>query len=188
MDELISTMQFRTAIPFGYLIFALILLISSLWAAKSIFHLCWKKNFRSVKLYFALGLLLVNSAYAYVNIAFEHDLNLNPTFVEADVFGEWQDGNSRLSLLKDGTAVLNLDKEYRTRLGLENGKGYWNKHQDFEISIGKGQKESGSKSAFLRVVIFNSKYRIIDYPEDGDMWDGDLGFKRENIVKENQVH
>jgi len=189
MDNLISVIQFRTSVPFGYLIFALIWLMISLWAAKNIIQLCWKKKFRSVKLYIASGILLVNSAYAYVNIAFEEYLNLNPLFVEADVFGEWQDGNSSFSLLQDGTAVLKMDKEHRTRLGLENGKGYWYKHQDFYISIGNAQKESSSKSVLLRVVNFNGKYRVIaDFPLDPDEWNGDLGFKRQDIVKDDQLY
>ena len=189
MDDLISAIQFRTALPFGYLIFALIWLTISLWATKNIIQLCWKKKFRSIKLYLASGILLVSSAYAYVNIAFEEYLNINPLFVEADVFGEWQDGSSSFSLLQDGTAVLKLDKEYRTRLGMENGKGYWYKHQDFYISISNAQKESSSKSVLFRVVNFNGKYRVIaDYPSDPDQWDGDLGFKLQDIVKEDHLY
>jgi len=187
MNELIPAIQFRTDLPFGYLIFWLTWLMISLWAAKNVIQLCWKKKFRSVKLYIASVLLLVNSAYLYVDITIEEYLDYNPRFVEADMFGEWQDESSSFSLLQDGTAVLNLDKEHRTLLGLENGKGYWHKHQSYYISIGKGQKESSSKSVLFRVISFKGKYRLIIAidPLVLDGWNGDLGFKREDFVKEN---
>lgn len=183
MEDLLSLMQVRTAVPFGYLIFWLAWLSVSFWAAKNVVQQCWTKRYRSARLYVALGLLFLSSLFLYSNIRFDAYLNMNPLFAEADVIGEWQDGDSQFTLLQNGRAILNLNDEYKRRLGLENGEAYWQKHYDFNIRIGSNRKGRGPDTAVLRVISFNGKFRIIvdDY-EDPDMWDGNLGFKRENLA------
>lgn len=181
MEEFISLIQFRTAAPFGYLIFFIVCLSVGIWAIKNIVRLCWLKDFKKPKLYVALGLLMLESAYIYINIANSEMINMNPVFSESDIVGNWVDGESTITLSQDGKATIQLGRKYLSRLQIDNGDGYWRKQQDFNIFIGSNTVDTVSKTGVLRVITCNNKYRIIIENHDPDMWDGDIGFKRKSM-------
>ena len=179
MDEFISSIQFHTAVPFGYLLFFMAWISLCIWAIKNITTMVWRREFRSVKLYAMMILLVVNFGYAYASIIYSENIDLNPSFSEMDLVGEWVDGSSKVVLSKEGKAELYLSKDHLARLEIENGSGYWYKEHDFNILIGSTAVHNVSKSGVLRVIKYGESYRIIieDYG-DRDMWDGHLGFKR----------
>lgn len=184
MEDLFSILLIRTAIPFGYLIYAVMWLVVSLWAIVTIVRLCWTGRFGSIKLYVASALLFLSAATIYSNMMFDKYLDLNPGFADADIIGTWRDGNSEFTLLETGRTIIDLTDEHRYRLDVENGEGTWQKIYDFNIKISDAQEKPGSKTGLLRVIRFNEKYRIIiDDFDDPDMWDGDLGFKRVDTQK-----
>lgn len=179
MDEFISLIQFRTAIPFGYLLFSIAWLVLTVSGIITILVLAWKKKYRSPKLYLMLSLVALNFGYAYVNIYYGSDLDLNPLFSESELIGEWGDGKSKMLLLENGKAKLFLSPKHRKRLEIDNGSGYWYKENNFNLIIGSNERDRESKNALFRVIKYGKNYRIIieDY-EDLDQWDGGLGFKQ----------
>ncbi len=182
MDEFISIIQFHTAIPFGYLLFSLLLLGVVVWALKNIVSNLWTKKLRGPKLYIAVILLIAAIGYTYASIRYSENINMNPFFNESALVGEWNYGNSELVLKPDGTAKISLSDSLLERLNIDNGEGYWRKDGDFNLVLGSDAVNFVSKNGKLRVIQYAEKYRLIieDY-EDPDMWDGSLGFKQKNM-------
>ncbi len=182
MDSFISFMQLRTAIPFGYAIYAILWLLFSFWAVKNIIQCIWTKKYREKRLYLASALLLFNLVYLYFNIAFGGYLEFNPHFTRTDIIGEWQDGDSKIVFQKDGKLILNIEDSYQARLNVKNGDGYWQRYFDFNIQISNTKERLNSNDHFLRVIVFNGKYRIIiDDFDDPDLWDGGLDFVKKEL-------
>jgi len=172
MDDFLSLIQFRTAMPFGYLFFFLFWLYVGVWSIKKIYKCLRAKEFTKPKLYIAATILLLNLSYMYSNVLFTEALNFNPFFKEADVVGKWIDGESSIELLANGQVTLKLNKDYEERLHLISGSGSWYKEYDFNIII------SNSSHTVMRVIKYNQEYRmIVDDYGDPDAWDGSLGFK-----------
>lgn len=89
MDELISIIQLRSAIPFGCLLFSLLWLGVVVWALKNFVSNLWKKKFLRPKGYIAGCLLVVAFGYAYASIRYSENINMNPFFKEPVLVGEW---------------------------------------------------------------------------------------------------
>lgn len=184
MDEFISIIQFRTAIPFGYLLFFLLWLAVVVWAFKNVVSNIWAKNFLKPKIYIAGSVLLLAAGYAYASIRYSENINMNPFFNESDLVGEWNYGDSKLVLKSDGVAQISLSNSLLARLDLDNGEGYWRKKGDFNLVLGSNSVNLMPKNGIFRVFQYAENYRLIiedpDMREDPDMWDGNLGFKQKS--------
>ena len=181
MDEFISIIQFRSAMPFGYLLFTLVWLSVVAWSLKNILSNLLGKKFYSPRLYITGSLLVVCIGYVIASVKYSENINMNPFFNESDLVGEWNYGSSNLVLKPDGTAEINLSKSLLERLDIDNGEVYWRKKGDFNLVLWSNEVNFVSNNRMLRVIEYADKYRLIieDY-DDLDMWDGSLGFKQKN--------
>ena len=185
IEDIIPKIAFRTAIPFGYLLFYLILILTGVWALKNIIQLLWYGKYKNIKLYFSLIILIFNGLYLYSDKIYDDYLELNPSFSESELIGHWLDEDSLITFEPEGKARFVFREEYKKRLGIDkNGEGYWEKVNDFNIYIGIKPKEKDSKVNLLRVIKYKNIYRIIiDDFDDPDMWDGHLGFRKSKFRK-----
>lgn len=193
MDEFISIIQFRTVVPFGYFLFFAAWLGLSVWAVIKIVIMMWRREFRSIKLYTMLVVLGLTFGYAYSSVVYSRKINFVPSFSEADLIGEWVDGDSKLVLFSGGGVEFLLSDDHLTRLGMDNGKGYWHKEHGYFVILGSSTESGGINDGVndyvsnipdngeLRLIKYGEHFRIIieDYG-DPDMWDGHLGFKQVN--------
>lgn len=178
MERILELMQVRTAVPFGYLAFAmmlcvvaaagLLLFVAGLFLRKSILG----RVMAVVGWVVFCGVVVVIVA----NLLFDSRLNMNPTRVTSEaLIGEWLDGKTSLRLAADGSFTLQASGRLIRRLGTRNASGNWSQH-DSRLHL---RTTSGQELSPLRVIQFGKQYRIIvDDFGDPDEWDGRLGFKR----------
>jgi hypothetical protein len=157
MMDLLSHCRLSTALPLGYLLITLFLGTAILGGA-----LAWWR-FRPRPLGRVAGAVaLIAAARLCLAVAAEVliPVDLGPVVSQASLVGIWTKGSSRLELRVDGS--------YRLTDGRES-QGTWTLSQG-NISLGGAQ---------WRVIQARGTDRIVrDWPEDPDLWDGDLGFQR----------
>lgn len=174
MDTVMSALQVRTAVPFGYLLLAVGWVVGT--SALAVIMLCGihRRKVASLGFFASTAVFCFGVLIFVANIVSPVRLEFNPLFSEDDLIGSWVQGTSGFDFESESVATFSLEPELRNRLGVSNGDGYWEKTGDFDISIGN---ESISQTAIMRVVRHGDELRIIiqDF-SDLDMWDGDLGF------------
>jgi hypothetical protein len=177
MERLLEILQFRTAIPFGYALFFLLLcLMASVGLLVFIVGLL-RRHTQSGRLVACAGwLMLCGAIIVYAaNWLFEARLDLNPSVQPKELAGEWNDGKARLHLRDNGTFELEASGKLARRLGAQRAAGQWSL-DDYNLHL---QTPAGHPHAALRVIRFGQHYRIIiDDFGDFDAWDGRLGFKQ----------
>jgi len=155
--DLLSHCRLSTGLPFGYLLVTLFLGIATLGAALAWWRLRARPVGRvagAVALLAAARLGLPIAAEVLVPVEF------NPVVARASLIGVWTDGPSRLELAADGSYRLT---DGRVVLGAWTLSS-WN------LDLG------GSP---WRVIQARGEERLLrEVPEDVDLWDGHLGFRR----------
>ncbi len=175
MDAVMSALQVRTAIPFGYLFFALGWVVGMSALAVIMLRCIHHQKVVNFFGFFASLTGLCFGALIFVaNTVLREQVEFNPLFSKIDLIGGWTNGSSGFELASKNEASFSLEPDLRKLLGILNGEGYWERTGDFDVNIGNQRMSQTTK---LRVVRYRDELRIIiqDYP-DLDMWDGDLGF------------
>jgi hypothetical protein len=154
----------RTAIPFGYLFIALLLLITFGFGVVSFIWGCRKHS--SQAKWLGVGIILLVSALVAVEIAFDSSLEWNPTIhSDTEIVGTWTDHRETLTLVPNNTF------DYRTATRTVSGS--WTRN-DWNLYL-----HNTDFSATMRFIQFRGRYRLMAHPpSDPDMWDGDLGLSR----------
>lgn len=177
MDQIPSALQIRAGSPFGYLAIGPILLAVSIILIVIVFRRIIERDIFDLSFGSAIVGLSFISLVVVANFRFSDKLDLNPSFTEADLIGHWSHGASSLLLKPDGSAEFAFDTRLQSRIGIENGKGYWMKSSDFLISFDNHRRST--QNTILRVILYDTEYRmIIEDFSDYDEWDGDLGFQK----------
>lgn len=176
MDTVMSALQVRTEIPFGYLLFAVGWVVGMSALAVIMLGGIHRRKFANVGFFASAAGFCLGALIFIANIVFPDRMEYNPLFSGEDLIGSWVHGASYIDFDSESAAIFSLEPEMRNRLGVANGDGSWEKTGDFGISVGN---ESPSQTAILRVVRYGDELRIIiqDF-SDFDMWDGDLGFRK----------
>jgi len=158
MTDLLSDMRLQSALPFGRVLSltALVVVI----AAGTLGALRFRGH--APRLLAALVAMVAASRLVLGMMSgLLLDEELNPR-VEADqLAGVWVDGHQRLD--------LNANRTYLLR-GPVSEQGTWSV-EDWDLRLGARQ---------ARVITVNGVQRIVaDFPPDPDMWDGRLGYVRQ---------
>jgi len=156
--DLVSRLQLGSAAPFGLAIqLAGLLLVTGVatWVAFAAHH-------RRARVASGLFAALAAARLALGIVAEPIlDLDLSPRVSASTLAGTWRDGRERLVLRGDGTFALE---------GATPAAGRWRLDGD-ELDL------SGRPA---RVIGVRDGLRIVpSFPEDPDLWDGDLGFARD---------
>lgn len=179
---MLEKLVFRTAIPFGYAAFWSGLLLVAVIGLVLAISSAIVPRLRPWGLVVGVGMLSVVGAFVAANIWFDAAVEMNPFPVDRAVLeGTWRDGDAVLVFRSDGT--FRLDPGWLAdRLKGHNSHGEW-KLDDWNLTL---LENGGRPLAPLRVIRFRREYRIIvDDFEDPDMWDGRLGFRREESIRGN---
>ena len=188
MEEFIAFIQYRSTMPYGQLLFSISYGVITFWSAVVLIaSLLLTKPFGRISVV-SSSILTICVCYGFAWHWYSNNLELTPSFNEAEVVGVWQDQDSRVQLNADGSAELQFEQTYLDRLKVRNGKGYWYRDGDFNLIVGssidKASMDGGSSEplagsyALFRVISYADEFRIIieDF-EDVDSWDGHLGFQ-----------
>lgn len=168
-----SQLVVRTAAPFGYAVFFLVLL--GIGAAGV---MLLATAVRSGKRWLgAAGVLLVfGTAYTvWVNYSAEEDLDLNPRITApAQLVGRWVDGTATLVLHADGSYQC----EGRGACVAVGAGGTWEHASDFDLVFRQADSGGAPAPVRFRVVSYRGRLRLAHpIDEDPDSWDGKLLFE-----------
>lgn len=120
----------------------------------------------------------------FVFVVVSNDINqidLNPSFNDSDIIGDWKDGDSYIQLKPDQTVHFTFGERYRARMGIVSGDGHWHKQGDFNIRITDANSEKSLP--MLRVIKIRDKYRLKMEVNDPDLYDYRWVFKRSSFVE-----
>ena len=182
MDELISIIQFHTAVPFGYGLFLLIWLIITIGSLRKMMILIWRRQYHSSGFYLFSAIFICSIAYLYGTVRYEQNLDMNPVFKDEDIVGRWEYGKAKMILEPSGQAQFSFSKTVSSRVHLHSGNGFWHREGDFNIKIHSLNADQSATYGLFRVIKYHDDYRIIiDDFNDPDMWDGSLGFRKATL-------
>jgi hypothetical protein len=162
MTELLSRINLRSSLPFGYSIFLVVLALATAVGLLGAIRL----RQRELRTTFAI-VAFVAGGRLLLGLASELclDIDLNPVVTENQVVGAWVDGRQRLDLYGD--------HKYRLA-GPMSESGTWSFADDFDLRLG----DHGARLA--RLITVKGVLRIVaDFPNDTDAWDGHLGYVRQ---------
>ncbi len=176
MDKL-EYLQFSTEMPFGYLAFfgvAVLALIVGL----ILFGLGLRLR-RWILVISGGGIAALVVTVIGANIVFSRHLDLNPTFSEQNVVGQWDDDDSsHLEINADHSLRFHFGSRYAGRVSPVAGDGIWKRSGDFDIAVVPSHR-ARSQMPPLRVIAFNGQtHLILEDFTDTDGWDHHLGFHR----------
>ena len=177
MDQVLEYLQFSTTVPFGYVLFyGGLVLVAALCALMILTALFRRRFFGFRTVTGMLGIAAV-AVVLTANLVFSSQLDMNPTFTDADIAGQWSDGVSTIGLDRDGQARFQFGKAYAEREPVMSGTGAWRHEDDFAITI---VTADGKVLPPLRVIRSGKVLRLIvqDF-SDPDDWDHHLGFRKE---------
>jgi hypothetical protein len=161
-----NTLVFRTGLPFGYALFAIVLVGLALVGVVLIAHGLWRRKVWRT----AIGAVLIALVGAIVsaNLAADRDVDLNP-MIRNDSFivGAWYQDADTLDVRADHSYTCHG----RTCQDLARA-GTWARVGDFDIVF----RSIGGEEVSRRVVHYRNQYRLTVMPDDPDEWDGDLSF------------
>ncbi len=153
----------RTAIPFGYLFIAL-LLLAAFVAGIAVFVWGWLRRSRLAR-WIGAALCACVVVLVVADVAYDSALELNPSIDnDSQILGTWTG---------DGQVVkLAADHTFTCQTGSQTARGTWTR-DDFNLYL-----YGGSYTGTMRFIQFRGVYRLLPHAlGDPDTWDGDLGLR-----------
>lgn len=164
-----NSLYFQTAVPFGYLLFwtsMFILMVTGF----ALVAMGWRHRPR-VHARVMLGCVLIFFVITVflINLDADRSLEFNAPLTQANVLGEWREGQGVLSIGKNGrfecTGAGECDSLGKT--------GIWRLRGDFELEF-----QSDEKGVIIRrVILYRGHQRLTKMEGDPDMWNGKLTFE-----------
>jgi hypothetical protein len=165
---------FRTAFPFGYLLFVGLPLLGAIGLGVTLLMRDVRKLPRSGAMQLSWGLVILAGVALYLGLTevYARALDLNPVVNERDLVGLWRDGAATLELQADGTYRCGKSRE---ACGAFSQMGRWVHDGSFQLSF---TPAGGSERSTLvrRIVRYAGTLRLTSAFEDPDEWDGALSF------------
>ena len=163
---------FRTAVPFGYLAFWGGLVVLSGASVGIVIRSL--RPFRKRRMVAGSMLFAALALLGAVNVFAEQKLDFNPLIRErGDLVGVWKDGTATLDLRADGTFLCQGDGEC-SGVG---PTGAWTWH-DFEVKF----RSIAGRTVVRRILRYGQELRLASLPDDPDVWDGRLSFRRPRVA------
>jgi hypothetical protein len=168
--NLVHPFVFRTALPLGYLAFALFLLCAAGFGLVQVRRGLRAQLLNRTRALTGIGLLFIVGLLTVANWAPNDSIEFNPIVTVADLEGAWNDGRAVLDLNSNGTYSCSGSGSC-TQLG---ATGRWIRDGDFLIRF---TRASDGRVLIQRVVRTEKDLRLTDEAADPDMWDGILTFR-----------
>jgi hypothetical protein len=164
--DFLGYFAFRTAFPFGYLIFAAGGLVAF---SVGLYLVVTARPADRSRVIGGGGMVAMVLFFVAANLLYGAAIELNPTFTRADMIGTWREDESQLSLHGDGTYRCQGDSQ----CNLMGSEGRWR----LEGGSLTFERADGSLAS-QRVVRYFDALRFANPIEDPDSWDGRLTFVR----------
>ena len=154
----------RTALPFGYLLIAIVLgvvFIAGAWLAIR----GWSRQ-KHAACVVGVSMVLGSLGLVVAQIIFDESMEWNPVIYEdSRIVGRWKDKRETVTLRADHTVDYTSDTE--------GFSGKWMR-DDWNLRL-----VAKDVDVMMRFISFRGELRLLTNPSgDPDMWDGDLGLER----------